>query len=207
MNTQDSLLQKHMPTVMVPKYEDLAPCDQGMTRLLRGHSGLYLETRQRWGRLVRMLWQSDRNLPYGDVEEIDEFQAVLDKIWPIIEDEMVSDAIDYVRQDKEWFGYIILTPDGYKYYPVKFKSTAGSARYERPKLPPDCCYVVDVHSHDKIPPFFSPTDNEDDKGGVGIKVVLGNFKPVHVGSQYTYEWVSRYSIEGFHFEGGDDGLN
>ena len=76
MHTFDGLLQKEFPTVMVPKYGDLEPCLMGRSRLLMGRDGLYLETVQPWGRLVRNLWVSQRPLPYGDVEEVDTFQEV-----------------------------------------------------------------------------------------------------------------------------------
>ena len=55
--------------------------------------------------------------------------------------------------------------------------------------------VIDVHSHGAIPPFFSATDDEDDKGGVKISLVLGSYQAGKDGQ--TFKMAYRYCVEGF----------
>ena len=96
-----------MPTVMVPKYGDLGPCLMGRSRLLMGRDGLYLETVQPWGSLVRNLWVSQRPLPYGEVEEVDTFQEVFIILKEKgIMTEITSAAAEYAGNDKEWMGWV-----------------------------------------------------------------------------------------------------
>ena len=76
-NLKDRLIQERFPTIMVPRYEELSPCPLHQTRLLMAHRGLYIDTAQPFGRFRRCLWIADRELPYGEVEEIDEFAGIL----------------------------------------------------------------------------------------------------------------------------------
>ena len=76
-NRLDQIIQKHMPVVIVPTYGELDALETGKTRFLMGKDGLYLETKQPWGSLIKKLWHSPRYLPYGWVLEKDEFAEVL----------------------------------------------------------------------------------------------------------------------------------
>lgn len=201
MNVLDSIKQKEFPTIMVPQHEELTPCAMGKTRLLIGCNGLYLETMQPWGRLVKQMWQSDRSLPYGEVEEIDEFYQVVDSMWPIVESSVLPEAAKYARNNKEWAGgWITHTPDGLKYLPLEFSATGVSADYHLPKLPENQSYVVDIHSHGKIEPFFSPTDDEDDRGFVRIRIVIGGYEYLANKDMDSFKYKIRYTVEGFFFD-------
>lgn len=207
VNTKDTILQDHFPTVMAPKYEALDPCETGKTRLIVGHDGLYIETRQVWGHLVRKLWNSGRMLPYGIVREIDTFRDIVNAIWPVMHAEVLPHAATFAEKDKEWAGYITHTPYGLKYLPLTFHSTDVSASYEIPKLPEDHHLVVDIHSHHGMEPCFSPTDDEDDKGGVRIRMVLGAYQYKKDIDEVFFRWVLRYSVEGFFIDWRGHGEN
>jgi len=122
MNRKDLILQNHLPTVMAPKFEEIIPCEIGKTRLVMGHDGLYIETNQIWGRLVRKLWHSDRLLPYGVVKEVDTFRDIVNSIWPIMHEEVIPHAAEYAAKKIEWAGQIIYTPQGLRYLPLDFSS-------------------------------------------------------------------------------------
>ncbi len=196
-NRLDQIIQKHMPVVIVPTYGELDALETGKTRFLMGKDGLYLETKQPWGSLIKKLWHSPRYLPYGWVLEKDEFAEVLTEAKEIIMDKIVPLAAKYAREGKEYAGFIAWHPSGYEYVPVEFTSTAASVKYKAPTAASGAHIAIDVHSHGQIRPFFSQPDDADDVGGVKICVVLGNYRRKN-GSD-MFDAVVRYSVEGFHF--------
>jgi PRTRC genetic system protein A len=200
MNRKDLILQNHLPTVMAPKYEEIVPCETGKTRLVMGHDGLYIETCQIWGCLVRKLWHSERQLPYGVVEEVDTFRDIVNSIWPIMHEEVIPHAARYAANKTEWAGQIIYTSEGLKYLPLDFTSSGLNARYELPRLPEGEHFVVDIHSHHEMPPSFSVTDDQDDSGGVKIRMVLGNYRHIAEANTHFFQWKCRYTVEGFFFD-------
>ena len=200
MNRLDQIIAERMPTVMVPAYEDLSAIKENETRLLMARNGLYIETKTRWGHLVKHLWCSPRQLPYGNVEELDTFKDVLSNatVQSIIKHDVVCSAAKYARSNKEWGGFIALTKNGFQYIPVEFDSTAVKINYRMPVLPEGAVIAVDIHSHGRIAPFFSRTDNEDDKGGVKIAVVLGHYR--NENEMDAFDIAVKYCVEGFHFD-------
>lgn len=200
MNRKDLILQNHLPTVMAPKYEKIAPCETGKTRLIMGHNGLYIETNQVWGRLVRKLWHSERQFPYGLVEEIDTFRDIVNGVWPIMHEEVIPHAAEYAATKTEWAGQIIYTPSGLRYLPLNFTSDEFKARYELPALSEGEHFVIDIHSHHGMTPSFSETDDQDDSGGVKIRMVLGNYRHISEANTHFFQWKCRYTVEGFFFD-------
>lgn len=199
MNRLDTIIQKAFPTIVVPKYDDITPCESDRTRLLMGSDGLYIETMQRWGHLRKKLWDSKRKLPYGDVEEVDTFANIVTESWSILHQDIIPAAALYAEQGKEWAGQIVLSPLGLRYFPLNFISNESEVTYELPKLCENEKYVIDVHSHGKMAPFFSPQDNEDDKGGVRIRMVLGGYHFIQESETFSFQMELRYSVEGYFF--------
>ena len=199
MNPKDALIQKHFPTVMAPKYGDIQPCEKGKTRLVMAGTGLFIETVQPWGRAVLQLWNSLRPLPYGDFkEDTGILDSLMPDAWRIVCDEMVPRAAIYAERGLEWAGWIIAEDGSLSYLPVEFEASSAKASVKMPVLPAGVSLVVDVHSHGTIPSGFSLTDNEDDKGGVKICIVLGSYKKE--GDIPEFEASMRLAIEGFFFD-------
>ncbi|OPY06082.1 MAG: hypothetical protein A4E61_00095 [Syntrophorhabdus sp. PtaB.Bin184] len=202
LNLKDRLIQERFPTIMVPRYEELPPCPLHHTRLLMARGGIYIDTRQPFGRLRRGLWSSDRDLPYGEVEEVDEFTVILrdPQVTAIFENVILPEAAAYARDNREWAGWIVRTEkEGYSYVALDFE--ASSARVvisERPLLPEHTCLVVDVHSHGTMKAFFSFTDDADDFGGVRLSVVLGSYSEEE--GRHHFEYKGRAVVEGFYFD-------
>ena len=46
-------------------------------------------------------------------------------------------------------------------------------KYQEVELQDGEHFVVDIHSHGKLPAFFSPTDSQDDFGSIKVSAVLG----------------------------------
>jgi len=95
---------------------------------------------------------------------------------------------------------IIYTTEGLKYLPLDFTSTGLKAFYELPRLPKGEHFVVDIHSHHEMPPSFSDTDDQDDAGGVRIRMVLGNYRRISEADTDFFQWKCRHTIEGFFFD-------
>ena len=198
MNRLDAIIQGSFPTVMVPAHQELEPLKEGMTRLLMAKNGLYLETNPPWGHLIEQLWESPRELPYGVVEERDTFKEVIvnTNVLEIIRDEILPVAVDYALRKKEWAGWIIRQNGNYSFMPLNIDASGESVRYNTDSLDEGACVVVDIHSHGRINPFFSETDDNDDAGGVKICMVMGNFREED--SRPVFDPVIiRYAIHGF----------
>ena len=197
MNRLDAIIQSSFPTVMVPAHQELEPLKEGMTRLLMAKNGLYLETNPPWGHLVEQLWESPRELPYGVVEERDTFKEVIvnTDVLEIIRDEILPVAVDYALRRKEWAGWIIRQNGNYSFMPLNIDASRESVRYNADSLDEGACVVVDIHSHGRIKPYFSETDDLDDAGGVKICIVMGNFREVY--SHSPFDPQIRYAVQGF----------
>ena len=198
MNRLDEIKQKLFPTVMVPNYEDLPPYPQGESRLLIAKKGLFLESSTAWGRIVTQLWENQRStlLPYGEVSEFyDDFFDVLDKIAPIILNEIYPLAAAYAEQSREWAGWIVSDGERFSFLPLEFESTASRVNFKCPELHEGQTIVADIHSHGKLPPYFSFVDDGDDRGGVRICICLGYYRVEDGNPCFSHE--IRFVIEGF----------
>lgn len=195
----DTILWKEFPTVMVPVYGFLDECMLHRSRLLMAKDGLYVESRQVFGSFIGRIWESPRELPYGEVREQDEFASMLEQSRSIIKKSMLPEAARYAEQDCEWAGWIVMDRDRkIRYQPLEFKATRVSvkvsAECQRAVLK-DAVVVVDVHSHGSLVTGFSDVDDFDDRGGVRICMVMGDYRRNH---PFTYK--VRYAVNGFIFD-------
>jgi PRTRC genetic system protein A len=201
-NLKDRLIQERFPTIMTPRYEDLMPCLPHQTRLLMARGGLYIDTLQSFGAFRRHLWFADRDLPYGEVTEADEFSGILGdrQVRKIFESYILPQAAEYAEDNREWAGWIVWTKEeGYSYLPLGFEaSTASVFIGHRPVLPGGTHLVIDVHSHGAMKAFFSSTDDVDDSGGVRLSVVLGSYSRNE--GQHSFLYKCRAVVEGFFFD-------
>jgi PRTRC genetic system protein A len=211
LNAKDTLLMSQFPTLMVPRFEPLSPCETHKTRLLMANDGLYIETVQPWGRIVSNLWQSHpRTLPYGKVQEYDSFAAIFARpdVRQILSGVVREEAARYADSDLEWASWVIWSREGgFRYQELSLQETTVSrVRLDRYQLADGEHLVVDIHSHGRLPPFFSPIDDKDDAGGVKISVVLGSYDA----ECRRFAYRVRYCVEGFFLDGpattagGDD---
>ncbi|OPY67776.1 MAG: hypothetical protein A4E57_02095 [Syntrophorhabdaceae bacterium PtaU1.Bin034] len=202
MNLKDRLIQERFPTITVPRYEELSPCPLHHTRLLMAREGLYIDASQPFGRFRRCLWLAGRDLPYGEVAEVDEFSEILKdpQVTAIFEKAILPQAVEYARDHLEWAGWIVWSgEEGYSYLPLDFEASAASVLIrERPLLPEHTCLAIDVHSHGTMKAFFSFTDDVDDFGGVRLSVVLGSYSNEE--GRHHFEYKCRAVVEGFFFD-------
>ena len=201
-NLKDRLIQERFPTIMAPRYEALPPCPLHQTRLLMARGGLYIDTLQSFGAFRRCLWFADRDLPYGEVAEANEFSAILKdpEVTTIFENYILPQAVEYAENNREWAGWIVWTKgEGYSYLPLDFEATAASVFIgQRPVLLEDTHLAIDVHSHGRMGAFFSSTDDVDDSGGVRLSIVLGSYSKDEGRHNFLYKY--RAVVEGFFFD-------
>ncbi|MFQ5779536.1 MAG: PRTRC system protein A [Nitrospiria bacterium] len=176
MNRKDLLLQKHLPTVMVPRFEPLPPLPENRSRLLMAKDGLWIEVKTPWGLFIKRIFESSRHLPYGSVRERTE---LLSGPIPIrFLEQFVNQANGSSQRGLETAAWIIWSAEkGWEYLQLDIlERTRGSVAFRWPELVPERHLVLDMHSHGAGPAFFSKTDNRSDQGTAHFSLVVGNCK-------------------------------
>ena len=173
MNLKDELLQTHLPTVMVPRFEPLPALKAGETRLVMAEDGLWIETEAGFGHFRRPLWKSRRNLPYGKVEALSQLRC--GRIPLKLIERFAEQANHWTEWGCETAAWITWGPNsGWEFLePEILIRTAVSVRYTWPDLGPDTALVVDAHSHGTGAAFFSHTEDQSDPGFPHCSLVLG----------------------------------
>lgn len=182
MNNLDVMIQTLTPTVMVPRHEPLQYLSDNGYRFLMAADGVWMEGKAPWGHIVfpvRII--PEVSFPYGKVDANMEINTPNRKI-PA---DLVRLFVDKAREtpDKEVAAWVI--------YESNFKTMrlqmleysyadAEKIDYVCPPLTDDESVLMDIHSHAQAPAFFSPKDDEDDKGAFRIAVVVGNLNKPEV---------------------------
>ncbi|CAN7777575.1 PRTRC system protein A [Cupriavidus necator] len=175
MHPMDITLQQSFPTVMVPRFGDLAPLETTGERLLIAANGVFLEVSRPWLRLVRRVGQFDVKtaVPYGTAAEATELHCGK------LPAHLIGEFAEMARaaMPNETGGWIVWnsTTGTFRLVAVTILSHGRDhLDYDRPALADGEVLVVDCHSHGKFPAGFSPTDNEDDQHDVKFAFVMGN---------------------------------
>ncbi len=194
MDKRDELVQRHFPTVMVPRYkrEWFPECPMGKSRLLMAEDGLYIETRQPWGHLIENIWVSPRLLPYGPMEGEDTFMNALEIARTMLEPHL-EEAERFAEDGVEWAAWVTWENGQWRVYTLNDEVGSVQVRSNLPKLRPGEHLVLDVHSHHKMAACFSSQDDNDDQGGVKIAQVMGQYET----GKRLLDIQTRYCIEGF----------
>jgi PRTRC genetic system protein A len=174
MNTIDQTLQSVTPTLMVPKFEEPVPLEKNGHRFWVASSGLWMEAVNDWSHVVLpVVYQDSVSMPYGDLSPRIDF--TVDKL-PL---GLIEEFIDYARKQPtiEVAGWIIWNRKERSTRLQILESLEASeahVQYVCPELNEDESLLIDIHSHGAFPAFFSEKDNNDDKGGFKVSVVVGN---------------------------------
>lgn len=184
MDKRDLALQAVTPMVPVPRFSELEPMVVSGHRFLAASNGLWLEVMRPWLHLrLPLALQDSVAMPYGEVsrvinlkfgkisrEPVFEFVGLAAKAIP-------NETAACITWDEET-GLLELKK-------VK-EIDAGPehVHYERPRLGEKEHLVVDIHSHGRLPAFFSAQDDHDDKGDVKIAGVVGYCDQSNVAMQF-----------------------
>lgn len=173
LDPRDALLQAHTPTIMVPRYGELAPLEKNGHRYLVAAHGLWLEVRRPWLHARVPIAFSPVLMPYGQPEQ--------QIVYAFGEEALVQLQMHFLRSARiampnecaAWGVYDERTGT-LGYWPLMSDAASpGSVTFHRPRLAEHEHLAVDLHSHGAGAAFFSEADDEDDAGEVKISVVVG----------------------------------
>lgn len=174
MNPLDIALQAVTPTVMVPRFGPFEPLTRSGHRFLAAADGLWLEVCRPWMYLRRRLAaQSTVAMPYGSLQED------MTLSFGTVPRDLVKSFADYARTrcPNECAAWVVWNERTSAFsMRILAETSVGEEHVTvvRPKLDNGEHLVVDLHSHGRLPAFFSSEDNEDDRGEVKISGVVGN---------------------------------
>ncbi|MBY0365340.1 PRTRC system protein A [Roseateles aquatilis] len=172
---RDLALQATCPCVPVPRFGALPDLDLGQ-RVLVARNGLFLDVRRSWLRCVTRLADLPPTppLPYGVLRERIEFA------FGVIPVALLEAFVDQGRAGlpNEVAGALIYDASTQRLrlqVHEAVEAGPGGVRYRMPELAADESLAVDLHTHGRLPAFWSSTDNADDQG---VKV-CGVFGSLH----------------------------
>ena len=170
---RDVALQRACPCVTVPRFGPLDDAELGQ-RVLVASDGIFLEVRRSWLQCFVRIGELPRTppLPYGSLTERIAFTfgvipiALLEEFLAIGRTGLpneVAGALVYNRASRT---LRLAIHDAIKAGPAQIQ-------YRMPVLDADEEVAVDLHTHGRLPAFWSSTDNADDRG-VKVCGVFGN---------------------------------
>lgn len=191
-NPLDRALFSALPLVLAPRRDPLSPVEIGATRLVLASDGLYIEARTRVLHACGRIADADR-LPYGPMEPFVTSLLGCDPS-PLL-DRAVQSATRSLPN--EWAGVIVRQRDDLALYePPILASSPGRVRYDATSIDP-LDVLWDLHSHARMPAFFSGQDDADDLSCPSpcfLASVIGKCQ------QATPVWATRLVIGGRAFD-------
>lgn len=173
IDPRDEALQSACPVVAAPLFGVLPAMEKGQRVIVAGH-GVFLQVKRDWLDCVERLGGIDAAmpLPYGKMTPSVRFTfgtipiALLDAFI----------AAGRAGLPNEIAGGLIYSAQGQTlrlaiYEPLH--STAHGIEYRMPPLARDESIAVDLHTHGRLPAFWSATDDMDDRS-VKVAGVFGN---------------------------------
>lgn len=199
---RDEILRRQTPAVMVPRFGALEPIGRTGHRYLVAEDGLWLEVNRPWLHAVvpvgasRPAEYGRHALPFGRVEW---------RIWYAfsgagirrIYESFLADAVRAAPNECAAWGVYDETTGRLEYRPlVADRATPYSLNFHRPALPLHQHLAMDLHSHGTGAPYFSQTDDEDDRGEVKLSIVAGTVDA-------EPSWAARLCLLGLFIPGED----
>lgn len=173
----DKALLAAAPVAAVPRHAPFHPLQDNGHRFLLAEDGLYLEVRRPWLHYIHQLAkQTAVAIPYGPLkgkceldfgtigsalEQMREFAAKARADAPI----EAAASLLWDHRERSWR---IEYPD------IIGEASASRIQFRQVEPGPDESVAIDLHSHGYAGAYFSPTDDEDDRGAVKISAVFGN---------------------------------
>lgn len=178
MNPRDQYLQQLVPTVMVPRFEQLQPLETSGHRYLACAAGLKLEIRRPWlHAIVTVAANLGPELPYG--------AGPSDKVeltCGVIPRELLQAFVEHARaalpnEVQAWVVWNEAADEFELQILQALSASPGHINYNRPNLPLGTWQVMDIHSHGIAAAFFSEQDDRDDQGEIKLAAVVGSLLP------------------------------
>lgn len=174
MDARDLALQASCPVLAAPRFGELPPMDNGQ-RILIAANGLFVQVKLDWLDCIQRLAPATGfPLPYGEVQERMAF--AFGRLPIALIEQFVAQARE--RLPDETAGALIYSRASGGLRLVvhpPLSASPGHVRYGVSSLAAGETLAVDLHTHGRLPAFWSPTDDVDD---TGIKIA-GVFGDLH----------------------------
>jgi PRTRC genetic system protein A len=172
LNAIDTAMQAVTPTVMVPRHEAFEPMTNNGHRFLAAADGLWLEARRPW---LYVRWQLAKQesvpMPYGSVTAAMSIETAPRKL---VEEFVAEAKRQCPLECAAWIVWNEVTGEWKLIHLPPTLAKHDEVTFDRPRLSEDEHLVFDLHSHGRIPAFFSSKDNKDDRGEFKVSGVFGN---------------------------------
>lgn len=174
MDARDLALQASCPVLAAPRFGELSLMGNGQ-RIVVAANGVFVQVKLDWLDCIqRLAPASGFPLPYGNVQERMAFAFGRLPI-PLIEQFI---AVGRERLPDETAGALVYSHTRASLRLVvhpPVSASPGHITYGVPALAADETLAVDLHTHGRLPAFWSATDDRDD---TGIKIA-GVFGDLH----------------------------
>lgn len=185
---RDAILFSQTPLVPMPRFGTLPALEIGRRRYVAAADGLYLQARSRALSITCRL--AEAATPFGPLEPCIQLAGGL--IPRAIFSEIVRHAL--AHSPNEWACLIHWSPDACRYefsIPEVINCSRGHITYRTDMIDQDLL-VLDLHTHGRLPAFFSQADDQsDERHGCYFASVLGRCD-----SEGSLEATSRLVVDG-----------
>lgn len=178
---KDALLQFLTPVVPVPRFGAFIADDRDHGhRYLVARDGTYVEVTRPWLHAIGRIALGVHQTPFGAIEEKVELRCgAIPKKLLLQFVELAKQALPNETSAAFVWNY---RTNNWRMAKTAIVSSATPDRVDYVPcsgLADDETVVVDIHSHGKLPAFFSDADNRDDAKGVKVAVVVGKVDDPH----------------------------
>lgn len=198
MSALDATVINHVPLMPAPAY-GLNPTLNTLRAASAQHgfvvasNGLWLILRRPWIAAELKIASIPKHVvPYGEIAKEDMQLlcgpipgALLTKIIEHFRASLPNEAAAFITWEATSRTFFL-------YFPVIKNATCYSLNYEPPRLRANEHLVLDVHSHNIMPAYFSQIDDQDDWGTIKLSMVIGHL------DQETPEAALRLNVLGYH---------
>jgi PRTRC genetic system protein A len=173
MDARDIALQSVMPTVMVPAYSDFNELDIPGNRVLMAGNGAWLEVCRAWMYMRTQIAPLPIAVPYGQMTPklhfpfINPPRALISQFIENAKERLPNECAAWVTWNETTGVWKLITLEDISSGEMHVESNL-------PVLAEGEHMVLDLHSHGKLPAFFSDEDDHDDRGECKIVGVVGN---------------------------------
>lgn len=174
MHRLDLALSKSFPVVQMPRYGDFDRLTTNGQRLLIANCGVFVEIRRDWLYAVQAcgVIVPQVRIPYGAAT------PTVELAFGSAPEPLVEDFIELAREvaPVETAGAITFDAESRRLFLRACdiqSATPASVEYRLPALAGSESLAIDIHSHGRLPAFFSGQDDHDDRSATKIAIVVG----------------------------------
>lgn len=173
MDIRDQALQATCPVIAAPRFGDLPTMGNGQ-RIVVARNGVFVQVKLDWlDCMQRLVHQAPAMpLPYGEVQEHLRFS------FGVLPLQLLEAFIAQARLalPNETAGALVYSRERQSLRLAMCEADSSSpahVAYRVPAMQADETLAVDLHTHGTLPPFWSATDDRDDKS-IKVAGVFGH---------------------------------